>query len=184
MDGTWEPGAGAKDPSGVGGVEGRGGFGGNGRGPRWPRACGVREASPPITGDPREVAGGHQGGGGGRCTALRGGARQATARADGLDKVRALQRVLYRSAKQQPQRRFHALFDKVARGDILCRAWDEVRSNRGAPGVDGVTIDQVEASGVAAFLGELAAALRTGSYRPAPLRRGPTPHTGPPGENP
>jgi retron-type reverse transcriptase len=82
-----------------------------------------------------------------------------------------LQRVLYRSAKQQPHRRFHARFDKVARGDILSRAWEEVRANRGAPGVDGVTIDQVEASGVASFLQELAAQLRAGSYRPAPLRR-------------
>ncbi len=56
---------------------------------------------------------------------------RATARADGLDTVRALQRVLYRSAKQQPHRRFHALFDKVARSDVLERAWDEVRANRG-----------------------------------------------------
>ena len=106
---------------------------------------------------------------------------RSTARAGGLDKVRALQRVLYRSAKQQPHRRFHALFDKVARGDILCRAWEEVRSNRGAPGVDGVTIAHVEASGVAAFLGELAAALRAGSYRPAPLRRVHIPKPGRPG---
>ena len=82
---------------------------------------------------------------------------RSTARADGLDPSRALQRVLYRSAKQQPDRRFHALYDKVARGDILFRAWDEVRANRGAPGVDGVTIDAVEASGVAAFLEQLAA---------------------------
>ena len=87
---------------------------------------------------------------------------RATARAGGLDKVRALQRVLYRSAKQQPNRRFHALYDKVARGDILWWAWDEVRSNRGAPGVDGVTIARVEASGVASLLQELAAALRPG----------------------
>jgi retron-type reverse transcriptase len=92
-----------------------------------------------------------------------------------------LQRVLYRSAKQQPQRRFHALYDKVARGDILCRAWDEVRANRGAPGADGVTIDAVEASGVAAFLGDLAAALRAGTYRPAPLRRVHIPKPGQPG---
>lgn len=96
---------------------------------------------------------------------------RSTARADGLDKVRALQRVLYRSAKQQPDRRFHALFDKVARSDILFRAWDEVRANRGAPGVDGVTIDAVEASGVEAFLEQLAAQLRAGTYRPKPLRR-------------
>jgi group II intron reverse transcriptase/maturase len=93
-----------------------------------------------------------------------------------------LQRVLYRSAKQQPDRRFHALYDKVARGDILWRAWDEVCANRGAPGVDGVTIDQVEATGVASFLRDLAAALRTGSYRPAPLRRVHIPKPGQPGK--
>jgi RNA-directed DNA polymerase len=107
---------------------------------------------------------------------------RSTAKADGLDTVRALQRVLYRCAKQQPDRRFHALFDKVARSDVLERAWDEVRANRGAPGADGVTIADVEASGVAAFLGELAAALRTGSYRPAPLRRVHIPKPGQPGK--
>src|SRR5215217_2652775 len=107
---------------------------------------------------------------------------RSTARADGLDKVRALQRVLYRSAKQQPNRRFHALYDKVARGDILERAWEEVRSNRGAPGVDGVTIERVEASGVASFLQELAAALKAGTYRPAPLRRVHIPKPGQPGK--
>ena len=107
---------------------------------------------------------------------------RSTARADGLDKVRALQRVLYRSAKQQPNSRFHALYDKVARGDIRWWAWEEVRANRGAPGVDGVTIDQVEASGVAAFLSDLAAALRTGGYRPAPLRRVHIPKPGQPGK--
>ncbi len=106
---------------------------------------------------------------------------RSTARADGLDKVRALQRVLYRSAKQQPHRRFHALFDKVARGDVLERAWDEVRANRGAPGADGITIAGVEASGVAAFLDDLAAALRSGTYRPAPLRRVHIPKPGRPG---
>jgi RNA-directed DNA polymerase len=107
---------------------------------------------------------------------------RSTAKADGLDTVRALQRVLYRCAKQQPDRRFHALFDKVARSDVLERAWDEVRANRGAPGADGITIAQVEASGVAPFLQELAAALRTGSYRPAPLRRVHIPKPGQPGK--
>jgi RNA-directed DNA polymerase len=106
---------------------------------------------------------------------------RSTAKADGLDKSRALQRVLYRSAKQQPDRRFHALFDKVARSDILFRAWDEVRRNRGAPGADGVTIDAVEASGVAAFLEQLAAQLRAGTYRPRPLRRVLIPKPGQPG---
>jgi len=106
---------------------------------------------------------------------------RSTAKADGLDASRALQRVLYRRAKQQPQRRFHALFDKVARSDILERAWEEVRANRGAPGADGVTIADVEASGVAAFLDDLAAALKAGSYRPAPLRRVHIPKPGRPG---
>ena len=90
--------------------------------------------------------------------------------------------MLYRSAKQQPHRRFHALFDKVARGDILGRAWEEVRANRGATGVDGVTIDQVEASGVASFLQDLAALLTAGTYRPAPLRRVHIPKPGQPGK--
>ncbi|MGH7357824.1 MAG: group II intron reverse transcriptase/maturase, partial [Candidatus Rokuibacteriota bacterium] len=60
--------------------------------------------------------------------------------------------MLYRSAKQDRERRFHALHDKVARGDVLRRAWAEVRANRGAPGVDGVTIEAVEDSGVGEFL--------------------------------
>jgi group II intron reverse transcriptase/maturase len=107
---------------------------------------------------------------------------RSTAKADGLDTSRALQRVLYRSAKQNPNRRFHALFDKVARSDLLWRAWDEVRANRGAPGVDGVTIQAVEASGVAGFLQELAAALKAGTYRPAPLRRVHIPKPGRPGQ--
>jgi RNA-directed DNA polymerase len=107
---------------------------------------------------------------------------RSTAKADGLDTSRALQRVLYRSAKQNPNRRFHALFDKVARSDLLWRAWDEVRANRGAPGVDGVTIQAVEASGVAGFLQELAAALGAGTYRPAPLRRVNIPKPGRPGQ--
>jgi RNA-directed DNA polymerase len=90
---------------------------------------------------------------------------------DGLDKTRALQRVLYRSAKEEPGRRFHALYGHVVRSDVLARAWSDVRVNRGAPGVDGVSIADVEASGVNAFLHELATALRERTYRPAPLRR-------------
>jgi hypothetical protein len=90
---------------------------------------------------------------------------------EGVDRVRALQRVLYRSAKQDPRRRFHALYDKVARSDVLVRAWGDVRANAGAPGVDGVTIDAIEESGVEAFLEGLAAELGAESYRPQPLRR-------------
>ncbi len=94
--------------------------------------------------------------------------------AEGLDSVRALQRVLYRSAKQDPERRFHALFDKVARSDVMWRAWADVASNRGAPGVDGVGVDAVADGGVEsvrAFLDGLTERLRSGTYRPAPLRR-------------
>src|SRR6266700_285347 len=90
---------------------------------------------------------------------------------EGVDRVRALQRVLYRSAKQDPRRRFHALYDKVARSDVLVRAWGDVRANAGAPGVDGVTIDAIVESGIEEFLEGLAAELRAQSYRPQPLRR-------------
>jgi RNA-directed DNA polymerase len=79
--------------------------------------------------------------------------------------------VLYRSAKQGPDRRFHALFDKVARSDILERAWVEVAANQGAPGIDGETIAEIEAGGsdrVRVFLDELAAELWEKQYRPRP----------------
>ena len=80
--------------------------------------------------------------------------------ADGLDPVRALQRVLYRSAKQDRTRRFHALFDKLTRGDVMWRAWVDVATNQGAPGIDGVSIDAIENGGtesVRVFLDGLAA---------------------------
>ncbi len=63
--------------------------------------------------------------------------------AEGVDRVRALRRVLYCSAKQDPHRRFHALYDKVARSDVLWRAWAEVATNQGAPGVDGVSVTSI-----------------------------------------
>jgi group II intron reverse transcriptase/maturase len=96
---------------------------------------------------------------------------RSVSRAEGVDRVRALQRVLYRCAKQDRDRRFHALFDKVARSDVMEKAWGEVRANQGAAGVDGITIDNVEASGVGDFLEGLAEKLRAGTYRPRPLRR-------------
>jgi len=82
---------------------------------------------------------------------------RSVSHASGVDRVRALQRVLYRCAKQDQDRRFHALYDKVARSDVMRRAWREVRANRGAAGVDGVTIDDIVARGVGDFLDELAA---------------------------
>jgi group II intron reverse transcriptase/maturase len=90
--------------------------------------------------------------------------------------------VLYRCAKQDQDRRFHALHDKVARSDVLRRAWMEVRANRGAAGIDGVSTDDVVASGVDEFLGQLAGQLRVGSYRPRPLRRVHIPKPGRPGQ--
>jgi RNA-directed DNA polymerase len=90
---------------------------------------------------------------------------------DVLDKTRDLQIKLYRAAKRSPSRRFHALYDKVYRKDFLQRGWDEVRRNRGAPGVDGVTIADVEEAGVEEFLDGLAVELREGRYRPLPVRR-------------
>lgn len=91
--------------------------------------------------------------------------------AEGLEPVRALQRVFYRSAKQDRTRRFHALFDKLVGRDVMWRAWVDVATNQGASGVDGVTIAAIEDGGVEsvrAFLEELAAALPAGTYRPSP----------------
>ncbi len=87
------------------------------------------------------------------------------------DPVRALQHALYRAAKADPGRRFHALMDKVCRRDVLERAWVNVRRNRGAAGIDGNTITDVQEYGVARLLDELAVDLRDGVWRPAPARR-------------
>jgi group II intron reverse transcriptase/maturase len=87
------------------------------------------------------------------------------------NKVQELQRTLYRAAKADPKRRFHALWDKVYRRDVLERAWEDVRRNRGAAGVDGITLAAVERHGVGRLLDELEADLRNGTYRPQPGRR-------------
>jgi RNA-directed DNA polymerase len=105
---------------------------------------------------------------------------------NGLDPVRALQRVLYRSAKQDRTRRFHALFDKLARSDVMWRAWVDVATNRGAPGVDGVTVASIADGGaesVRVFLDGLSGQLEAGTYRPKPLRRVRIPKPGRPGES-
>ena len=87
------------------------------------------------------------------------------------DKVCELQRTLYRAAKADPGRRFHALYDKVYRRDVLERAWGQVRANHGAAGIDRITLAEVERYGVSRVLGELAADLREGRWRPLPARR-------------
>src|SRR5881394_1226104 len=93
------------------------------------------------------------------------------ARTTEQDRVRELQRTLYRAAKAEPGRRFHALYDKLLRRDVLERAWGRVRANRGAAGIDRVTLAAVEQYGVSRLLDALAADLKAGSYRPLPARR-------------
>jgi RNA-directed DNA polymerase len=85
--------------------------------------------------------------------------------------VRELQRRLWVAAKRSPGRRFHALYDRIWRDDVLLEAWERVRRRKGAAGVDGVTLAAVEEYGVARMLSELACDLRDGVYRPAPVRR-------------
>lgn len=88
-----------------------------------------------------------------------------------VEKVRQLQRRLFIAAKRSPTRRFHALYDRIHRGDVLMEAWKRVRSNGGAAGVDGETLKAIEQQGVTEFLTELQERLRTGKYRPQPVRR-------------
>ena len=85
-----------------------------------------------------------------------------------MDSVRALQHALYRAAKADPGRRFHSLWDKILRRDVLERAWEDVRRNGGAAGIDRITITDVEEYGVSRLLDEVAAALREGRWRPLP----------------
>jgi RNA-directed DNA polymerase len=85
--------------------------------------------------------------------------------------VRELQRKLWVAAKRSPGRRFHALYDRIWRDDVLLEAWERVRKNKGAAGIDGVTLAAAEEYGVARMLAELARDLREGVYRPAPVRR-------------
>ena len=87
------------------------------------------------------------------------------------DSIRT-QRKLYRKAKQEPACRFHALYDKVYRADILSHAYDLVRANKGGAGIDGVSFEDIEAKeGAAAFVAELAEALKSKRYKPDPVKR-------------
>src|SRR5213080_1712189 len=112
----------------------------------------------------------------------RAGECHIVARTTRQDKVRELQRTLYRAAKADPGRRFHALYDKVSRRDVLERAWELVRANKGAAGIDRQTIADVERYVIARLLDELAADLRDGSYRALPARRVFIPKPGRPDE--
>ena len=89
----------------------------------------------------------------------------------GSASVRKLQTVLHAKAKEEPDRRFHALVDKVWREDFLLAAWGMVRRNGGAAGVDGETVADVGAYGVERWVGELSRELREGTYKPSPVRQ-------------
>jgi group II intron reverse transcriptase/maturase len=89
-----------------------------------------------------------------------------------LDKVRVLQRKLYSAAKTNPQRKFGVLYDKVCRGDVLQAAYAQVKANKGAPGIDDQTFDEIECEiGVGKFLNDIREKLLSRRYKPLPVRR-------------
>jgi group II intron reverse transcriptase/maturase len=88
-----------------------------------------------------------------------------------VDKVQQLQRRLWMAAKGSPDRRFHALYDRIYRSDVLWEAWRRVKRNRGAAGVDRQTLAAVEELGVERLIGELHDELREGRYRPRAVKR-------------
>jgi RNA-directed DNA polymerase len=87
------------------------------------------------------------------------------------EKSRELQRKLFLAAKRKRNRRFHALYDRIFRPDILRQTWEEVRRHGGSAGEDGVTIADVEREGVEQFLCQIEQDLKAGSYRPRPVLR-------------
>ena len=87
------------------------------------------------------------------------------------DNIRRLQRKLYLKAKAEPDFRFYLLYDKIYREDILGHAYELARSNKGAPGVDGVTFAMIEAEGLGEWLSCIRRELIEKTYRPAPVRR-------------
>ena len=87
------------------------------------------------------------------------------------EKVRQLQNKLYLTAKKCSSRRFHALYDKVYRDDVLYEAWKRVKANKGSSGVDGITIEDIEVMGVNRYLTGIQSELKSGTYKPLPVRR-------------
>jgi RNA-directed DNA polymerase len=102
---------------------------------------------------------------GGKCEGMPGRANTPN------EKVRKLRDGLFMAAKRNRTRRFHALYDRIFRDDVLLEAWRRVRSNGGAAGVDGETLKTIEQRGVIEFLMEVQSSLRSGAYRPSPVRR-------------
>jgi len=90
---------------------------------------------------------------------------------NGAEKVRNLQRALYRKSKQEKEARFYSLYDKVWRGDVWWEAWRQVKANHGAPGVDGTALEEIVATGQEeAMIEQLQTALRTHRYQFVPVR--------------
>jgi len=87
------------------------------------------------------------------------------------EKIRILQRKLYRKAKEEPNYRFYQLYDKVYREDILIYAYAQVKGNDGAPGADGEDFRTIEAQGLAEWLRGIIQELRTKTYKPKPVNR-------------
>jgi len=87
------------------------------------------------------------------------------------EKVRQLQNRLYLTAKKSSKRRFHALYDKVYRQDVLTEAWKRVRANKGSNGVDGIRIEDIEELGIEGYLEEIERELKENRYKPSPVRR-------------
>ena len=87
------------------------------------------------------------------------------------EKIRILQRKLYRKAKAEPAFRFYVLYDKIYREDILRHGYALARANAGAPGTDGITFAAIEASGLDSWLAGLREELISKTYRPDPVRR-------------
>lgn len=87
------------------------------------------------------------------------------------DKVRELQRKLYLSAKANNKRRYHALYDKVYRRDILVEAWKRVKANKGSSGIDNISIESVQIYGIDKLIDEIQYELATNKYYPKPVRR-------------
>jgi RNA-directed DNA polymerase len=87
------------------------------------------------------------------------------------ESIRRLRRKLYLKAKAEPDFRFYLLYDKIHREDILRHAYELVKANDGAPGVDGQTFEMIEAAGLEAWLSGIREDLRTKTYQPQPVRR-------------
>src|SRR3989304_2003570 len=94
------------------------------------------------------------------------------------EKIRTLQKKLYLKAKEEPGYRFYLLYDKIYREDVIAPAYERVKANKGAQGVDGQSVEMIESEGLEEWLNGLRNDLRGKTYQPQPVRRGGSPKTG------